>query len=84
MTTRLFEFSLSVPCENAEAEAAVTEAVIAVARQLYAVSAMLAWQGKPRLRLSYMSPRTGRVEQTITDETPPLITGDSIESLRGE
>ena len=65
MTTRLFELSVSVPCKDIEAEEGMTKAVEEVARQLYAMAAMLAWRGTPRIRLTITSSTIGKVTTDV-------------------
>jgi hypothetical protein len=65
MTTRLFELSISVPCKDSEAEEAMTRGVEEVSRQLYAMAAMLAWRGNPRIRLTITSSTIGKVTKDV-------------------
>jgi hypothetical protein len=69
MSSRIFDLSISVPCRDNQAGEAATQIVIAAAKQMHALLAMLAWQGNPRVVLSYTTIQ-GLVELEILGEQP--------------
>jgi hypothetical protein len=82
----LYELQLSIPCENGEAEDAATEAVVAIAKQMFAMAQLMSHNATPRLKLTYHSARSGKVIVNIKEESPEpfSIISDSAADLRGQ